>query len=358
MSFTQINQGVENGDSFIDQGVGPPGQSWLAGAPFFNGVSDAFGTPLGATGTFGTSARLENIILRIERTGGGMSSVTMNIYEGTPVDGEDVNDSVSIGSPVTVDFNDDTVGYEDAVFDFSSQSINLTSGTTYFFWLSVVESTRGNHSFQRTATFGVDMSGDVYSDGVFFRADTGGIIVISGTAFADMTFRVNMSEISTGVGDPKITCLNGEKYEMPVDNNCYCMLDTMDPEDRLIINSKLHVRKSGKSYFRYIYIWYAGEEVIVRLPNLRLMKIEDGDFVLGNSQRYSSSNIEEVVCSDRIREYIVHTKKYGDVTVYIAKNKYKFGLKGNLSRFNTEMSVGSLKSENDLMVIPSLDHQN
>ena len=239
----------------------------VAGSPSLdtsnNGDEFGDGNPFSVQ-TFTGTADLHSIRILLQRTAGtGTTTVTMNVYLSNQANfpSGNLSDFTSLGT-ATRQFMANSGGFEDLLFNFSP-TISLTAGETYFF---LIEQDSGTHQIRH--------GNNVYVDGrrLFGIFDDPEINIGSSTS-QDATFRINMQQNSSGVGDPHITTFNGEKYDMPIDDKYYCMLDTMDDEDRLIINAKLHVRKNGKSYFRLIYVWYGGEEIIVRLPNLKLMTI-------------------------------------------------------------------------------------
>ena len=115
-------------------------------------------------------------------------------------------------------------------------------------------------------------SGDV-ADTLYTSSGTqGGVLFVSGhpdTVIATVT---------SGVGDPIISPLYGASFQLPCDSKNYLLFDNQDMDQRLIINTKLHILSEGErqeiqeycnkvwnrdcnvlSYMKYISVFWDGE---------------------------------------------------------------------------------------------------
>lgn len=303
------------------------------------------GPVLGVTGT----RSIHSITILLRNISAFDHDVNLSIYEGTPP-----NDVSDLPSPIATsdDVTISSTSLTEYEFIFSSGG-NLSSGNDYY---------ASTNALTGELTVGIAFD-TAYPDGSAFTYETDGSLLPNNV---DATFRITLNEAgnSNGAGDPKITCLDGSSYHLPVDENNYCLFDTGNTEDRLIVNGKCHIRKNGKSYFRYIYINYQDEEVIVRIPNLKLIDRSDNFAELANKQllpysdeqSYKGQNIVQVLNNERERSFLIKTQKYGEIVVSCCKNKYKFAINGVVKEMLDENTKGCVLGVDNMCVIPTLDH--
>ena len=264
------------------------------------------------------------VILQGQSSTGSNYTVSMSLF--------DSSDMLIETSTDTYDITTESAA-ADYVFTFASSVV--TSGSGYYFELSAVET----GTITPTAVIVGGSSTNVYANGLAsgLNPDYG---------ILDLAFRVNLSEItSSGAGDPKITCIDGTSYHLPIDENCYCLLDTQIDGDRLVINGQCHIRKNKKSYFRYMYVNYNGEHITIRLPNL--VTVEQSEM----------GKIAEVGSKiGRVREFHIQTKKFGLMKVAACKNKYKVCLGGHTSRLLNSSAIGCWIDEKYADPIDEIDY--
>lgn len=352
-TFININQNSGSNSAFANADY--LGQNFVAESTGVNvnSVDDRFGdNPVTVEG-IASSVVLQSISVVHANTVNNVS-FTMYIFDGFGVHSNSIP-SVLLGSVAqNVTGNDGDV----LTFDFSGENISLTSGGEYSF---AIQRTNDDGFMAIYANDG----GNPYANGAhWLSGPIGNFVTVFGNT--DITFRIEyQSEETSGAGDPKIVPINGDAYHLPIDDNSYCLLDTCNPDDRLIVNGKCHIRNNKKSYFRYIYIFYNGEEIFIRLPNLHLVDRPDGDnfdecvvnecLPSASSQSYSSDAITEVESNYRIREYHIQTKEYGVVVVSASRNKYKFKIRGRLTELSASGATGCVISEKYARSISSLD---
>ena len=305
----------------------------------------AVGAPYNADGGYNTGqVRIFEFSNPWTQIGDNINGEADNDLTGTSVSLNAAGDFVSIGSVQDTGSDNGTVRnyiYESSIwnrfgFDFSGSSVNDAGGTS-------------------TA---VSNDGDVVALGAPLN-DFGGT-----DAGEALVFRTMESTAGSGAGDPKITTITGETYHLPIDELCYCLLDTQDPDDRLIINGKCHIRKNGKSYFRYLYIYYNNMELAIRLPNLKLLDVSDitektskkHTVKYAEFNSYQNKHIVEKQNTVRVREYDILTEKYGKVIVTASKNKYKVKLFGYKHKLCGSDIIGAFIGTDRLKTVPVLNY--
>lgn len=349
-TFIQINQASFNGDGGVGNTNQYIGNIWKAGSPSYNNGPDNGFTDTVSVQTFTGTAKLNSIDI-IYREG---SDLKMKIYEGPFTDSTPITNYTELtGGGVAM--SDHTATYTQETIDFSSLNINLTAGTDYG-WM--VETSSTGTSFR----IHVRNNTTTYPDGQRWRHITSTNDISLDSVEHSYTMRITMGESAGGGGDPLINPINEIQYYLPINENFYCLLDTLDPDDRLVINAKTQIWKSGKSYFRYIYIYYNGESFIMKLPQLWIVLPgtleETMNHKLENDpiNRHNTDNIVEIRRTSRIRKFLLTTTNYGTFHLIFYKNKNRFNMFGNLSRFNNGKTVGCFVGESSQMMISKLDY--
>lgn len=348
----------------ISQGFSPVAVIEVRGSTTFPGqvFTSGQGTHIGVSPNFFSTNASQVIpytgttyLKRLRFFFGSEDNVTVNIrfYKLETITdinvGDDINDPTKFTlKPVTATFNytipatgsNNVYALQD--IDMSSLNMFLISGEQYLITLQN-NGANTNVGFARTS-----FPESAYPDHKLVNIDYSTGIVYS-DEMEDMIFEIVISETAGGGGDPWINCLDSSHYKLPVNDNIYCLIDTLDKEDRLVINAKCHIRKNNCSYFRYIYVYYNGDEMIVRLPTLHMIKVNQNNFdelvkkqnlAPNRRRRYKGNFIEEVKSNSKERKWIIKTKKYGDLGLLCAKSKFKCHLLGSMSQFINTRTIG------------------
>lgn len=326
-------------------------QSWTASAAGEEVGSGAFGT-LPTTIGFTHVCKLEQVSVLISNTSGSAQNVTLDVYDNELDNGVSLaNYAPSKLSSATASVPNTGASPYGIVFAGFNPKVRVVSGSKYTLVVSCNSSDVKVHD-----------GGNIYSEG------TG--MTVSGDTIShdslDLAFAIELAGwtgASNG-GLPRSRILDGGFYNLPNSNSHFCLFDTMDPTDRLIVNAKLHLRKSGKAFARYIWIYYNGEEICVKLPSCE-MQIIDNSFAIDASQeklkwnpqqRYNSPAIKEIRRNSKEKVFLLTTNTFGTFHLVFSKNKFKFYLKGNTEQFKSTAAGGCMLGPSNHVDIPWLNN--
>lgn len=348
--FTNINQSSNTNNTSIGTNSYFI-QEWTPAntTPVVDGLQGSF-DDVPTMGAVVDKATLRSIDIFARNSSGAENTWFINVYDqAVPATSAEINALTPYASS-DVRVLPNQPSFVQNTFTFSGDQIkNFTQGQTYFFL--------------------VDSNGDidmrlqiprVYPFDMHFGTNDGS--TLHSYTDRNIVFRINMSETIATEADPKIYTLVDDYYHLPINNNYYCLYDSKDPCDRLIINAKCHIRKTGRSYLRFVYVYHNGIELLVRLPNLAVCKVtdnvdnlvDDDNVPRREKQKFNSQTINEIDRNSKCRKYLLQTNMFGSFHMCFKANKFGFSLHGNTTTLNTDKSIGCYKGSEHMMEIPNI----
>jgi hypothetical protein len=286
--------------------------------------------------------------------------------------------TLSTTGPVVTSAPTVTVNNIIPTFSISTSSSTVNEGTDISFNITTTNVTNGTVLYwtldgSANDISGADISGGATSGSVTINSNSGSIVIrlladtltegpqtiqirlrtdsTSGTVVASSP-TVTVVDTSTtpiiigpvGGGDPHIYPIFGEHYFLPHKEECFLLYDNQN-EDRVIVTAKCwflpeNIKKNSKfknhfmddtTYFKYINIYYNGENITIDMETLKPVKYTNMNDV-NNFKLNFINNETSFELSDYIEEKLIFKKHYNGIK--LRKYKIEFNGKTRMIKLN------------------------